>query len=63
MNGITILLWAAIFIIGAIAIVGVKLRFKDERLGTSEKSLLSKEENNSLFSFSRKKESNSSKPS
>ncbi len=63
MNGITIILWAAIFIIGAIAIVGVKLRFKEDKLETSEKSLLSKDKNNSLFSFSRKKESNPSKPS
>ena len=58
MNGITIIIWAAIFIIGAIAIIGVKIRFKDNKIETDEKSLISNEKKPGLFSFERTADSN-----
>ena len=43
MNGITIILWIIIFVVGAVAILFVKSHFKEGKLENSEKSMISKE--------------------
>ncbi|WP_298524755.1 hypothetical protein [uncultured Methanobrevibacter sp.] len=57
MNGITILLWIAIFVIGAVAAVGVKRHYGNAELGKDDKPSLSKENKKGLFSFGNKNDS------
>ena len=57
MNGTTILLWITIFIIGAIAIIAVKLRFKGNELENDEESIISKETIDGILSYGQKKPS------
>ena len=61
MNGTTILLWIAIFVIGAVATVGVKRHYGNAEIGKNEKSSLSKENKKGLFSFGNKNDSNKSR--
>ncbi|WP_407375805.1 ATPase, partial [Methanobrevibacter sp.] len=60
MNGITILLWVTIFIIGLIASISVKLHYKGDELEKDETSIISKESINGILSFSKDKESHDS---
>ena len=58
MNVITIVIWIAIVIIGAVAIVSVKRHFNGDKLESNEKPKLSKESKSNLFSFNQKSDSN-----
>lgn len=51
MNGLTILLWVTIFIIGLIAIIGVKLHYKGAELEKDEKPIISAETFNGIISY------------
>ena len=57
MNGTTIILWATIFIIGAIAIILVKLHYRGAELEKEEESILSTEAIGNFLSNQRKTES------
>ena len=63
MNVTTIIIWAAILVIGVIASIAVKRHYKDEKLESNEKSKISTESLGGLFSSGRKILSNNdSKP-
>jgi len=57
MNGTTIILWATIFIIGAIAIILVKLHYRGAELEKEEESILPTEAIGNFLSNQRKTES------
>ncbi|AMD17818.1 hypothetical protein TL18_07170 [Methanobrevibacter sp. YE315] len=58
MNGITILIWITIALIGMIAIILVKLHYKDDELETSENPIISSTKGLSGIISSRKEKSN-----
>ena len=51
MNGLTILLWVTIFIIGLIAVIAVKLHYKGVELEKEEKSGYSEKLSSLIESF------------
>ncbi len=59
MNGLTILLWITILIIGAIAIIAVKLHYKGNELEKDEESIIPTDTIGGLMSFGQEKSSNS----
>ncbi len=60
MNGLTIIIWITIFIIGLIAIIAVKLHYKGSELETDENSIISTDTVDGLISFGKEKISNNS---
>ena len=50
MNGITILIWITILIIGAIAVIGVKLHYRGNELEKDDTSILPTETINGILS-------------
>ena len=58
MNGLTILLWITIIIIGAIAIIAVKLHYNGEELEKDETSIIPTEKIDELISYGQEKISN-----
>lgn len=59
MNGLTILLWVTIFILGAIAIIAVKLHYRGTELEKDENSIIPTDAIDGLISFGQEKISNS----
>ena len=59
MNGLTMLLWITILIIGVIAIIAVKLHYKGQELEKDEESILPTDTISGLMSFGQEKSSNS----
>ncbi|MEE0901279.1 MAG: hypothetical protein UIB31_02015 [Methanobrevibacter sp.] len=59
MNGLTILLWVTIFILGAIAIITVKLHYRGTELEKDENSIIPTDAIDGLISFGQEKISNS----
>ncbi|WP_407411364.1 ATPase [Methanobrevibacter sp.] len=59
MNGLTILLWITIFIIGVIAIIAVKLHYRGSELEKDENSIIPTDTIDGLISFGQEKISNS----
>ncbi len=59
MNGLTILLWITILIIGVIAIIAVKLHYKGHELEKDEESIIPTDTISGLMSFGKEKSSNS----
>lgn len=58
MNGMTIILWLTIFIIGAIAIIAVKLHYRGDELEEDEESIISKDSIDRFLSNNKNKASN-----
>ena len=58
MNELTILLWITIFIIGVIAIIGVKLHYKGDELEKDEKSIISSDTFSGILSYGQDKVDN-----
>ncbi|WP_295608991.1 hypothetical protein [uncultured Methanobrevibacter sp.] len=59
MNGLTILLWITIFIIGVIAIIAVKLHYKGSELEKDETSILPTDKIDDIISYGQNKVFNS----
>ena len=58
MNGLTVLLWITIIIIGVIAIIAVKLHYKGDELEKDETSIIPTDTIDGLISYGQEKISN-----